>query len=214
LFPADAIKETLQAVLKKLSSGVDKCFEVWGYAIAIIKRIGPNYNEAEYIREAQQRFEDMPTREELWDKMIKKCEEDERNLVYIPDDELPEGVPTLAQLRAMICGEDKAPELEKPEPEEPEAVEKEKLDIDQIYSQINQHETRFNPSVFIEHHIENYTTDIIAQVLQKVLDKMNMAAGLDGIIMDKFDFWRYASQLIRQIKARVYDKPDEEFKYH
>ncbi|MBW1940860.1 MAG: hypothetical protein JRI28_05725, partial [Deltaproteobacteria bacterium] len=68
--------------------------------------------------------------------------------------------------------------------------------------------------VFIEHHIENYTTDIIAQVLQKVLDKMNMAAGLDGIIMDKFDFWRYASQLIRQIKARVYDKPDEEFKYH
>ncbi|MBW2100087.1 MAG: hypothetical protein JRG68_04870, partial [Deltaproteobacteria bacterium] len=108
LFPVDAIKETLQAVLKKLSSGVDKCFEVWGYAIKIIKRIGPNYNEAEYIREAERRFENMPTREELWDKLIKECEEEERNLVYIPDDELPDGVPTVAQLRAMIWGEEKS----------------------------------------------------------------------------------------------------------
>jgi len=206
LFPVDALKETLEAVLKKLSSGVDKCFDTWGYAIAIIKRIGPNYNEAEYIKKEQQRFEDIPDPEEIWDKMIKECEEDERNLVYIPDDELPEGVPTLAELRAIIWGEDKVPEFEefKPEPE-PEPVEEE-IDIDQIRSQINDHQIQFDPSIFIGNHIEAYSTDIIAQALKKVLEKMDMAAGLDSIIMNDFDFWKYGARLICQMKARIYEK--------
>ncbi|MBW2012099.1 MAG: helix-turn-helix domain-containing protein, partial [Deltaproteobacteria bacterium] len=174
LFPVDALKETLKAVLKKLSSGVDKCFDTWGYAIAIIKRIGPNYNEAEYIKEEQQRFEDMPDPDEIWDKMIKECEEEEKNLVYIPEDELPEGVPTVAQLRAMICGEDKVPEFEELKSEEPEPVEEEKSEIDQIPTQINQHKTLFNPSTFIDNHIKNYTTESITQVLlTKILTNKN-----------------------------------------
>ncbi|MBW1759039.1 MAG: hypothetical protein JRI88_01715 [Deltaproteobacteria bacterium] len=121
---------------------------------------------------------------------------------YEPDKDLPDDVPTIAELRAIICGEDKTAE-----PEEP--VEEEKLDIDQICNQINQHETPFNPSTFIEHHVKKYTTDTIAQVLQKVLEKMDMAAGVDKIVLISFDFWQYGSKLIHQIKTKNHDKPEE-----
>jgi len=180
LFPVDALKEALEAVLKKLLSGVDQCFDTWGYAIAIIKRIGPNYNEAESIREAERRFEDMPTPEEIWSRMIKECDEQEQSLPYIPDDELPEGVPTIAELKAIICGGDKTPEFEELKPEkaepEPKSETKPELDIDQIYRQIHEHQVQFHTSIFIDNHIQEYAMEVIGQALQKVLDKMDMAA--------------------------------------
>ncbi|MBW2100966.1 MAG: hypothetical protein JRG68_09490, partial [Deltaproteobacteria bacterium] len=198
LFPVDAVKEALEALLKKLSSGIDKCFNAWGYAIAVIKRIGPNYNEAEYIKEAQQFKEKPPTFEELEAKFA-----DEEDMeTYEPDKDLPDDVPTIAELRAIICGEDKAPEPEKP-------VEEEKLDIDQIRTQINQHETKFDPSIFIEHHDKKYTTDSITEVLGKVLDKMDMAAGVDKILLISFDFWQYGLKLINQMKIQDDDKPEK-----
>jgi len=65
-FPAAAIEETLRQVSKKLTDYVNiglpaAVFEAWGYGVAIIKRIGQNYNEAENIREAQHLKETMPT---------------------------------------------------------------------------------------------------------------------------------------------------------
>ncbi|MBW2099444.1 MAG: hypothetical protein JRG68_01545, partial [Deltaproteobacteria bacterium] len=198
LFPVDAVKEALEALLKKLSSGIDQCFNAWGYAIAVIKRIGPNYNEAEYIKEARQFNEKPPTFEEL----EAQFDDEEDMETYEPDKDLPDDVPTIAELRAIICGEDKTAE-----PEEP--VEEEKLDIDQICNRINQHETKFDPLIFIEHHVKKYTTDTITQVLEKVLNKMDMAAGVDKILLISFDFWQYGSALINQMKSKDHDKPEE-----
>jgi len=197
LFPADAVKEALQALLKKLSSGVDKCFEVWGYAVAIIKRIGPNYNEAESIKEAQQFKEKLPTFEELEAIMFEsQIAEDD---VEVQEPESQEPVPTSEELRAML--------YEKKE--EPKPVKEEKIDINQICNQINQHETKFNPSTFIEHHVRKYTTDTIAEVLQKILEKMDMAADVDKILLFKFDFWKYGSELINQMKIKDHDKLEQ-----
>ncbi len=67
---APAIEETLRAISKKLTDYViiglsAAAFEAWGYGVAIIKRIWPNYNEAENIREAQRLKATMPTPAEL-----------------------------------------------------------------------------------------------------------------------------------------------------
>jgi hypothetical protein len=67
---APAIEETLRQVSKNLTDYVKiglpaAAFEAWGYGVAIIKRIGPNYNEAENIREAQRLKTTMPTPAEL-----------------------------------------------------------------------------------------------------------------------------------------------------
>ena len=59
-FPASAIAETLEAVHKKLTSGMERCGEIWGYAVAVLRRVGPNHNEAESIREAERFKAELP----------------------------------------------------------------------------------------------------------------------------------------------------------
>ncbi|MBW2100371.1 MAG: helix-turn-helix domain-containing protein, partial [Deltaproteobacteria bacterium] len=69
-FPAPAIEETLHAISKKLTDCIKSglptaAFEAWGYGVTIIKRIGPNYNEAESIRESEGFKAAMPTFDDL-----------------------------------------------------------------------------------------------------------------------------------------------------
>jgi hypothetical protein len=52
-FPASAIAETLEAVYQRLTSGMDRCSELWGYAVVVLRRVGPNHNEAQSIRESE-----------------------------------------------------------------------------------------------------------------------------------------------------------------
>jgi hypothetical protein len=115
-----------------------------------------------------------------------------------------------AMFESHIAEDDVSQLYGKKEEPEPEPVKQEKTDIDQICNQIKQHKTPFNPSTFIEHHVKKYTTDTIAQVLQKVLDKMDMAAGVDKILLVQFDFWKYGSEVINQMKIRGHDKLEEQ----
>jgi len=205
LFPADAVREALQALLKKLSSGVDKCFEVWGYAIAVIKRIGPNYNEAEHIRESRQFKEELPTFEELEAAMIEgHIAEDD---VEIQEPEYQEPVPSLEELRAMLYEE------KEKKPNYQISSHKSGLDIEQAKTRINNHQTRFDLTSFIDVYQKDYHTDDIAKVLHKVADKMDMATGVDKILLAKFNFWEYAVGLLKQIKSQGIPDPKPEISF-